>query len=69
MFVVDPVTGLATASVVAVPSGATTISIPIQVTGNVQAGDGRTYVVAVKAISGVFVGDAYGQLQVVDDDA
>jgi hypothetical protein len=69
VFVVDPVTGLATASVVTVPSGATTISIPIQVTGNVQAGDGRTYMVAVKAISGVFIGDAYGQLQVVDDDA
>jgi hypothetical protein len=69
VFVVDPVTGNATASVVTVPAGATTISIPIQVTGNVQAGDGRTYVVAVKAISGVFIGDAYGQLQVVDDDA
>ncbi len=69
VFVVDPVSGMSTATVVAVPPGSTTISIPIQVTGNTQAGDGRTYLVAVKAISGAFVGDAYGQLVVQDDDA
>lgn len=68
VFVVDPVTQVATASVVTIVSGSTTISIPIAVTGNTQPGDGRTYLVAVKAIQGVFVGDAYGQLTVQDDD-
>jgi hypothetical protein len=69
VFVVDPVTNIATASVVAVPPGSTTIAIPIQVTGNTQAGDGRTYIVAVKAVSGASIGDAYGALTVEDDDA
>lgn len=69
VFVVDPVTGLATASIVTVPSGSTSISVPIAVTGNTQPGDGRTYIVAVKAVQGVTVGDAYGQLTVQDDDA
>jgi hypothetical protein len=69
VFVVDPVTNLPTATVVTVPPGSTTISIPIQVTGNTQPGDGRTYVVAVKAVSGASVGDAYGVLTVQDDDA
>lgn len=69
VFVVDPVTGSATASVVSVASGSTSISIPIPVTGNTQPGDGRTYLVAVKAVQGVVVGDAYGQLTVQDDDA
>lgn len=68
VFVVDPVTGVATASVVTVSTGSTTISIPIPVTGNTQPGDGRTYVVAVKAVRGVLVGDAYGVLTVQDDD-
>nr|MDT0659396.1 hypothetical protein [Micromonospora sp. DSM 115978] len=36
--------------------------------GNTVAGDGRTYLVAVKAVSGVSVGVAYGQLTVQDDD-
>jgi hypothetical protein len=63
------VTNLPTATVVTIPPGSTTISIPIQVTGNTQPGDGRTYVVAVKAVSGASVGDAYGVLTVQDDDA
>ncbi|GAA4732293.1 hypothetical protein Prum_096870 [Phytohabitans rumicis] len=69
VFVVDPLTGVASASVVSVPPGSTTIAIPIQVTGNTQAGDTRSYVVAVKAVTGAAVGDAYGQLTVQDDDA
>jgi hypothetical protein len=69
VFVVDPVTAVATATVVTVASGSTTIPIPIPVTGNTQPGDGRTYLVAVKAVQGVSVGDAYGQLVVQDDDA
>ncbi|GLH96567.1 alpha/beta hydrolase family protein [Phytohabitans aurantiacus] len=68
VFVVDPVTGLATATLVTITPGATTINIPIQVTGNTTAGDGRTYIVAVKAVSGVSAGDAYGALTVQDDD-
>ncbi|MCW6007386.1 hypothetical protein K1W54_22985 [Micromonospora sp. CPCC 205371] len=68
VFVVDPVTGLATATIVTITPGATTISIPIQVTGNTQPADGRTYVVAVKAVSRASVGDAYGVLTVQDDD-
>ncbi|MGN9911236.1 alpha/beta hydrolase family protein [Phytohabitans sp. LJ34] len=69
VFVVDPVTGTATASVVPVPPGSTSIAIPIQVTGNTQPGDGRTYIVAAKAISGASAGDVYGVLTVQDDDA
>ncbi|MDG4832941.1 hypothetical protein O7627_27070 [Solwaraspora sp. WMMD1047] len=69
VFVVDPVTMVATASVVTIGSGSTTVPIPIPVTGNTQPGDGRTYLVAVKAIQGVAIGDAYGQLTVQDDDA
>ena len=68
IFVVDPVSGVATATVVTVSPGSTTIPIPIPVTGNTQPGDGRAYVVAAKAIQGVSVGDAYGQLTVQDDD-
>ncbi|MDG4786969.1 hypothetical protein O7626_13690 [Micromonospora sp. WMMD1102] len=68
VFVVDPVTGLATASLVNVTSGSTTIAVPVPVTGNTQPGDGRRYVVAVKAVQGVSVGDAYGMLTVQDDD-
>lgn len=68
VFVVNPATGVATASVVSVPSGSTTISIPVAVTGNTTPGDGRTYLVAVKAVQGTFVGDAFGQLTVQDDD-
>jgi hypothetical protein len=68
VFVVDPVTKVATASVVAVPAGGTTISIPIQVTGNTQPGDGRSYLVAVKAVRGASAGDVYGQVTVQDDD-
>jgi hypothetical protein len=68
VFVVDPVTGAATATLVSIPSGSTTISIPVAVTGNTQAGDGRSYIVGVKAVQGVFVGDSYGQLTVQDDD-
>ncbi|HLL64429.1 MAG TPA: hypothetical protein VK453_01645 [Micromonosporaceae bacterium] len=69
VFVVDPATSLATAQVVIVSPGMTTISIPVSVTGNTQAGDGRTYIVAVKAIKGVQVGDSYGSLTVQDDDS
>jgi hypothetical protein len=69
VFVVDPLTNLATATVVNIAPGSTTITIPIQVVGNTQPGDGRTYQVAVKAISGASVGDAYGVLTVQDDDA
>jgi hypothetical protein len=69
VFVVDPVTGTATASVVAVPPGSTTIAIPIPVAGNTQPGDDRTYIVAAKAVSGAAVGDVYGALTVEDDDA
>ncbi|MGX7672926.1 hypothetical protein [Plantactinospora sp. DSM 117369] len=69
VFVVDPLTGLATTSVLTVTPGSTTIAIPIAVTGNTQPGDGRRYVVAVKAVQGVSVGDAYGLLTVQDDDA
>ena len=69
VFVVDPVTGSATARVVSIPSGSTTIAVPIAVTGNTQPGDGRSYVVAVKAVRGVAVGDAYGMLTVQDDDS
>ncbi|MEJ3749213.1 hypothetical protein WEI85_38865 [Actinomycetes bacterium KLBMP 9797] len=68
VFVVDPVTKLATASVVTVAPGNTTISIPIPVTGNTQAGDGRTYIVGVKAVTGTSVGDSFGALIVQDDD-
>jgi len=68
VFVRDPVTNTITASVATVSPGSTSIAIPIAVTGNTQPGDGRTYLVAVKAINGVFVGDAYGQLVVADDD-
>ncbi|MGN9908931.1 alpha/beta hydrolase family protein [Phytohabitans sp. LJ34] len=68
VFVVDPATGGVTATVVTVPPGSTTIPIPIQVTGDTQPGDGRTYVVAAKAVSGASVGDAYGLLTVQDDD-
>ncbi|MFD0972936.1 alpha/beta hydrolase [Plantactinospora endophytica] len=68
VFVVDPVTQVATATVVSVAPGSTTIAIPIAVTGNTQPGDGRVYVVAVKAVQGVSVGDAYGLLTVQDDD-
>jgi hypothetical protein len=68
VFVVDQVTGVSTARLVSVPSGATTIAIPIAVTGNTQPGDGRSYVVAVKAVRGVTVGDAYGMVTVQDDD-
>jgi hypothetical protein len=69
VFVVDPVSLLATASVVTVTPGSTSIPISIPVTGNTQPGDGRTYVVAVTPVQGAFVGDAYGQLTVQDDDA
>ncbi|MEJ3746146.1 hypothetical protein WEI85_23015 [Actinomycetes bacterium KLBMP 9797] len=69
VFVVDPVTNLATATVVTISPGSTTISIPIQVTGNTQPGDGRKYVVAAKAVNGASIGDAYGVLTVQDDDA
>ena len=62
-------TGLATASLVTVPSGSTAISVPIPVTGNTTPGDGRSYLVAVKAVRGVSAGDVYGQLTVQDDDA
>ncbi len=68
VFVVDPVTNIATASVVAVPPGSTTISIPIQVAGNTQPGDGRSYLVAVKAVREASAGDVYGQLTVQDND-
>jgi hypothetical protein len=68
VFVVDPVTNTATDRLVTVPSGSTTIDIPIAVTGNTTPGDGRTYVVAVKAVQGMFAGDAYGALTVRDDD-
>jgi len=69
IFVVDPATGLvSTATTVSVPSSGSTISIPIQVAGNTVAGDTRAYLVAAKAISGVTVGDVYGQLRVQDDD-
>ncbi|HYN96459.1 MAG TPA: hypothetical protein VES42_21670 [Pilimelia sp.] len=69
VFVVDPATGLSTARLVNVSPGSTTISIPIPVTGNTQPGDGRTYVVAARAVRGVLVGDAFGTLTVQDDDA
>jgi hypothetical protein len=69
VYVVDPVTGLSTARVVTVSPGSTTIAIPIPVTGNTQAGDGRTHIVAAKAVRGVQVGDAYGMLTVRDDDS
>ena len=68
VFVRDPVTNTISASVATVSPGSTSIAIPIAVTGNTQPGDGRTYLVAVKAINGVSVGDAYGQLVVTDDD-
>jgi hypothetical protein len=68
VFVVDPATKIATTSVVAVPPGSTTISIPIQVTGNTQPGDGRRYLVAVKAVRAASVGDVYGHVTVQDDD-
>ncbi|MEN3305791.1 MAG: hypothetical protein V7603_1993, partial [Micromonosporaceae bacterium] len=68
VFVVDPVTNVATDRVVTVPAGSSTISIPIAVTGNTVHGDSRTYLVAVKAIRGMGVGDAYGALAVRDDD-
>jgi hypothetical protein len=69
VYVVDPVTSTATARVVSVPPGSTTIAVPVAVTGNTQPGDGRTYIVAAKAISGASVGDVYGVLTVEDDDA
>jgi hypothetical protein len=69
VFVVDPATNTPTATVVTIPPGSTTITIPIQVTGNTQPGDGRTYRVAAKAVSGASIGDAYGLLTVQDDDA
>jgi hypothetical protein len=69
VFVVDPVTGLATNSLVTIAPGNTTIPISIPVAGNTQPGDGRRYVVAVKAVKGAFVGDAFGALTVQDDDA
>ncbi|HYN95520.1 MAG TPA: hypothetical protein VES42_16860 [Pilimelia sp.] len=68
VFVVDPGTGLPSTRVVTVSPGTTTIAIPVAVTGNTQAGDGRSYVVAAKAVRGVQVGDAYGMLTVQDDD-
>jgi hypothetical protein len=40
-------------ALVNITPSATTINIPIQVTGNTQPGDGRTYTVAVKAVSAV----------------
>jgi hypothetical protein len=68
VFVVDPATNLATDSLVTVPAGSTTIDIPITVTGNTVHADDRTYLVAVKAVRGTEVGDAYGALAVHDDD-
>ncbi len=69
VFVVDPTTGAATDRLVSVPSGATTIDIPIAVTGNTTPGDGRTYVVGVKAVTGTIAGDSFGALTVRDNDA
>lgn len=68
VFVVDPSTNVATASVVTVSPGQTTISIPITVTGNTVDEPDRTYLVGAKAIKGVFVGDVFGALTVHDDD-
>jgi hypothetical protein len=69
VFVVSPSTGLATDQLVTLPAGATTIDIPITVTGDTVANGDRTFIVAVKAVSGTEVGDAYGALNVNDEES